>query len=318
MTIHQNLSLSELLFYRIGGTASYVLEVKSAGDVQEACDFIQKNNIASWMVVGLGTNLLMHDGNFDGAIIWMTKPDSPDITISEGLISAYAGQTLDDLVQFSFDDNFIGLEVLGGLPSTVGGAIRGNAGAFGTEMQDVIDRVEVYDLSDHQVKTITNQECEFSYRDSIFKHTNTYIILRGIFRLHEATVEEVAQAKGIYEEKIAYREANHPVEYPSCGSVFKNIREAEKVQKILSVWPDIQEAVESKWHQKVSMGYVIKRLGFSGMQVGGAKITEKHANYISNVDHAKASDVLAIIKQIKEKFEATFGFPPEIEAEIVS
>ncbi len=318
MTIHQNISLSELLFYRIGGIAAYVLEVKSVEDVLEAYDFIQKNNIASWMVVGLGANLLMKDGNFDGAIIWMTKPDTPDITISQGLINVFAGQTLDDLVQFSFEDSYIGLESLGGLPSTVGGAIRGNAGAFGTEMQDVIERVEVYDLSDRQIKTISNQECEFSYRNSVFKHINQYIILRGIFRLHEATEEEVIQAKNVYQEKISYRETNHPVEYPSCGSVFKNVREPEKVQKILSVWPDIQEVVQTKWHGKISMGYAIKRLGFSGMQVGGAKITEKHANYICNVDHAKARDVLDIISQIKTKFEATFGFPPEIEAEIVS
>jgi UDP-N-acetylmuramate dehydrogenase len=100
--------------------------------------------------------------------------------------------------------------------------------------------------------------------------------------------------------------------------VFKNVKGEEKVQKIIAAWPDIESLIKEKWHGKVSMGYIIKRLGFQGLQVGGAKITEKHANYISNIDNATHDDVVAIINQIKEKFHETFGFYPELEAEIVS
>lgn len=319
MVTHHNYPLSELLYYRIGGKARYVLEAKNRDDILEALDFVKKNKIEQFLVVGLGSNLLLPDSDFDGAVIWFCKPETQDIAIdSSGLVSAFAGQTLDDLIQFGFLHNLIGIESLGGLPSTIGGAIRGNAGAFGTEMEDVVEKVEVLDLASGQIKQMTNADCHFSYRNSLFKENHNLVILRGYFRLRSAMDEEVAAAKKVYQEKIDYRNINHPVEYPSCGSIFKNIREKEKVEKMLSVWPDMKESVENKWHGKVSMGYAIKRLGFSGTQVGGAKITEKHANYISNVNNAKAEEVLAIIEQIKEKFNAIFGFSPELEAEIVS
>lgn len=318
MQIHDNLSLKDILFYKIGGTAKLVLEIKSRDDIIAALDYIKKNHIEKFLVVGLGSNLLMHDADFDGAVIFITKPEQQDISLTdEGLIGVYAGQTLDELIQFSFANGFVGLESLGGLPSTVGGAIRGNAGAFGTEMEDVLEKVEVLDMMSGQIKQMTNADCQFSYRNSLFKVNHNLVILRVYLRLQSVTDEEVAGAKKVYQEKIDYRNINHPVEYPSCGSVFKNIREKEKVDKMLSVWPDMREQVENKWHNKVSMGYAIKRLGFSGTQVGGAKITEKHANYISNVNNAKAEDVLAIIEQIKKKFHETFGFSPELEAEIV-
>ncbi len=318
MKVHEHLPLKDILFYKIGGTAKIVLEVKSRDDIIAAFDYIKKNHIKKVLVVGLGSNLLMNDADFDGAVIWLCKPSNQDISLTpDGLVASYAGQTVDDLIQFGFANNLIGIENLGGLPSTVGGAICGNAGAFGVEMKDVLEKVEIYDLHEEVEKMLTNAECLFYYRDSFFKYNHNLIILQGYFRLRPASDEEVAGAKRIYQEKIDYRNSNHPIEYPSCGSVFKNIEGEGNVQKILAVWPDIHETVTNKWHGKVSMGYVIKRLGFSGLQVGGAKITEKHANYISNVDHAKAADILAIIEQIKEKFHATFGFYPELEAEIV-
>jgi UDP-N-acetylmuramate dehydrogenase len=100
--------------------------------------------------------------------------------------------------------------------------------------------------------------------------------------------------------------------------VFKNIREKDQIAKILEVWPEIRDDVEKKWYGKVSMGYIIKRLGFSGKQIGGAQIAEKHCNYILNIGGAKAADVVGLIREIQEKVHETFGFTPEVEAEIVS
>lgn len=318
MIIHQDVPLKDILFYKIGGIAPLVLEAKSHQDIIEAFEYIREHAIEKFLVVGLGANLVMSDKDFDGAIVWINKSASPYIKLTEeGLVEAYAGQTLDELIQFTFQNYLKGLEVLGGLPSTIGGAIRGNAGAFGVEMKDVLKKVEVYDIATGEVKMLENSECDFSYRNSMFKSNHNLIILRGFFRLQIATDEEVAEAKKVYQQNIEYREKNHPVEYPSCGSVFKNIKGEEKVHKILSVWPDIEDTVKTKWHGKVSMGYIIKRLGFQGIQVGGAKITEKHANYISNIDNASYEDVLTIINQIKEKFHQTFGFYPELEAEVI-
>jgi UDP-N-acetylmuramate dehydrogenase len=268
----------------------------------------------------MGANILMPDEDYNGTIIWITKPTESDMHLtSDGLVSAYSGQTLDELIHFGFHNNYIGLEVLGGLPSSIGGAIRGNAGAFGVEMKDVLEKVEVLIVKDdgYEVKELQNTDCQFAYRNSLFKYEPQMIILRGFFQLKPAEEKELIEAKKIYLANIEYRKKNHPIEFPSCGSVFKNIKKKEQIIKMLAVWPDMKESVEAKWHGKVSMGYVIKRLGFSGLQVGGAKITDKHANYISNVSNASANDVKEIVRQIIEKFETTFGFIPELEAEIL-
>jgi UDP-N-acetylmuramate dehydrogenase len=107
------------------------------------------------------------------------------------------------------------------------------------------------------------------------------------------------------------------MEYPSCGSVFKNIIEKERIEKVLSVWPDVKELSDQKWHHKVSMGYIVNRLGFSEKRIGGAMVSPKHTNYIVNVDHAKASDIKELITEIQNTFEKTFGFRPEPEVVIL-
>lgn len=320
MKIRQNVPLKDVLFYEIGGKARWLLDVASSEDIVEAVEFIQTHKIDKYMVVGMGSNLLMPDEDYNGVVIRVRKSGTPDIRMThDGLMVAYAGQTIDDLIQFSFENNIVGLEVLGGLPSSVGGAIRGNAGAFGVEMKDVLVKVGVLEITDegYEFHEFSNEECQFAYRDSFFKHNPRFIILKGFFQLEHGDDAQITKAKEMYNTQIEYRKTNHPVEYPSCGSVFKNIRDPKEVDKILSVWPEIEETVKTKWHGKVSMGYITKRLGFSGYQVGGAKITEKHANYISNVDNASADDVKKIIGEISKKFEETFGFLPHLEAEIV-
>ncbi len=318
MKIHRDFPLSEILFYKIGGMASHILEARSRDDIIEAFNFIKKNNIQKWFIVGLGSNLLVNDTPFAGAVIWIREGENPQFAVTqEGLIQAYAGETLDSLTQYAFAQGFINLENLGGLPTTIGGAIHGNAGAFGIEMKHVVEKVEVFDTTTGNIRTFNVADCEFDYRDSVFKQDRNLLILQGFFRLQKSDVQSIANAKKIYREQIAYREANHPVEYPSCGSVFKNIIDKEKVAKIVSIWPDTSDLIQTKWHGKVSMGYIIKRLGLAGLQIGGAQISEKHANYISNVTNAKFTDVITLIDKIKEGFYNTFGFYPELEVEII-
>ena len=100
--------------------------------------------------------------------------------------------------------------------------------------------------------------------------------------------------------------------------MFKNITKKEDVEKIIAVWGDIADSIQNKWHGKVAMGYVIRRLGFSGFIVGGAKVSEKHCNYISNINHAAFNDVFTIIEKIKQKFFETFRFYPEPEVAIIA
>lgn len=328
MDVYKNFPLSEILYYKIGGKAKFILKIQNKEDLLRALDFVRKEKIEKILPVGLGSNLLFSDDFFEGAVLWFSKGEgNGQIKLkSDNLIEAFSSVLLDDLIQFSFAHNLIGLEWAGGLPSTVGGAIRGNAGAFGSEIKNIVNIVEIVQLpapptggldGKYEIKKLLREQLQFEYRNSIIKRDKDLIVVSARFELQRATAEEIEKAKKVYKDHIEYRKKNNPLEYPSCGSVFQNIREKEKVATILSKWSDIKNLVRDKWHGKVAMGYIINRLGFSGMQVGGAEVSEKHANYILNKNKARFSDVIVIIEKIKEKFYQEFNFYPELEVEVV-
>jgi len=325
MHIYKDFPLSDILYYKIGGRAKFVLKIQNKEDLEKALDFVYKNKIKRILPIGFGSNLLLNDKPFDGAVLWFCKAESISAESSsivvwkDNLIEAFASAILDDVIQFSFVNNLIGLEWAGGLPSTVGGAVRGNVGAFGGEIKNHIENIKVADLNDsnHLINILPNSKLQFSYRDSLIKRNKSLLIISVRFKLQKGTPEEVEKAKKVYQDHIEYRNKNHPMEYPSCGSVFQNIVAKEDVEEILKKWPDAKELSAQKWHNKIAMGYVINRLGFSGFQTGGAQVSTKHANYIVNRNNARFNDVVSIIDKIKEKFSQTFGFSPELELEIV-
>lgn len=318
MNIYKNFPLKDIIYYGIGGKARVVLKIQNKKDLLEALDFIKANGIKKVLTVGLGSNLLVADSFFDGAVLWFAKPEVHKFSlVKEGLVEAFASENLDDVIQFSFQHNLIGLEWAGGLPGTIGGGIRGNVGAFGGEIKNSVEKAEVFDITANEIKVLDSKDLKFSYRSSLVKENQNLIVLSAFFKFKRANEEELAQAKKIYFSHIDYRKKNHPLDYPSCGSVFKNITDKKDVEKILNVWPDIKEKIEGKWHGKVAMGYVINRLGFSGKTIRGAQVSEKHANYILNKNNASFNDVEALINQIKDKFLETFGFYPEVEVEVV-
>ena len=318
MKIHKDFDLSKLLWYKIGGNARYLLEVESSQDLKEAAEFIQKEKIKKFMPVGLGANLIFTDDYYNGAIIHITSWGKP--RRSENTVEAFSGIVLDDVIQFSFEQSLIGLEWAGGLPGTVGAGVRGNVGAFGGEIKDTFESGELVELLDDtvRVKTLSNDEFHFGYRDSVLKHKRNLLLSNARFTLKKATPQELEEAKNTYTSNTEYRKKNHPLDYPNCGSVFKNIKRPEDVEKVLEVTPDLAETIETKWHGKVSMGYLIHYLGFAGYRVGNAQVSEKHNNFIVNLGGAKFLDVITIIQAIQNKCEEVFGFKPEVEVEIVS
>lgn len=328
MKIYKDYPLTNVLWYRIGGTARYFLEVYNKEDILSAFDFIDQNKIKKYLIIGQGSNLLVSDASYDGAVIRMMRNDektSLHLT-SDGLIEGFPGELLDDLIHFSFNNSMVGFEWAGGLPGTIGGAIRGNVGAFGGEIKDNFFRAEILSVRDSAIPSIgrryeqqdfTHQQLDFSYRSSIIKKQKNMVILSATFHFRTATPAEVAKAKQSYQDCLQYRRENNPLEYPSCGSTFKNIVEADHVEKVLSVFPDLKGLIETSWHGKVSTGYLLRKLGFAGFAVGKAQASEKHPNFIINLGGAKFTDVLEVIKAIQEKFRQTFDFIPEVEAEIV-
>lgn len=320
MTVKENFSLANVLWYQIGGPARWYIESVSVEDTLEAIDFIQKNNIEKYIVIGYGSNLLFSDNGYNGLVLQLRSQDKSHIRVTnENMIHAFAGELLDDVIMVGFKNNMVGLEWAGGLPGSVGGALRGNVGAFGGDMQQAFGHADVVKLEQHQRESLQLQpdDMDFGYRTSIVKTQGTYIILAVDFALKKVDAAALSEAKKVYEQNIAYRKEKHPLDYPSCGSTFKNITDQAQVERIIQIYPEITETVKTSWHGKVSMGYLIDKLGFSGYQVGQAQVSAKHPNFIVNLGGAKASDVLAIVQAIIFTFNQKFGFSPELEMGIV-
>jgi UDP-N-acetylmuramate dehydrogenase len=320
MQVHHDFDLSQVLWFRIGGKAKYFLQCSSREDVLKALDFVEEHKPKRLFICGLGSNLIFTDEYFDGVVIQIVARHRPQINFSGTMATAFGGETLDALIQLSFNHTLHGLEWAGGLPGTIGAGIRGNVGAFGGEIKDRLVAAEVLEFDDKNIDVLEmkNEDFHFSYRQSVVKEKKNMIVTFAQFQLDTADREQLVKARSMYAANKDYRKTHHPLEYPNCGSVFKNIKKPEDVSKIVTVWPDIRDLVKNKWYGKVSMGYVNNRLGFSGYKIGGAQVSEKHANFINNLGGATAKDVLTIIKRIQEMTLETFSITPEVEVEIVS
>lgn len=321
MQIYKSVPLSTILWYQIGGIADTVIDISSLEDLHEALKYTQENNINDIFVVGMGSNMLFPDEGFKGAIFrFLIQQDGQGIKKnSENIIEGFAGESLDSLIQFCFENGLVGLEWAGGLPGTVGAAVRGNVGAFGGEIKDSFIKAHCLKLllkGGYEELTLTKDEMEFAYRTSKVKKEKL-IVISAQFELKIATPEELLKARETYYANILYRQDRHPLDYPNCGSVFKNVSEKENVDKTVSRWPEIKDLVNEKWHGKVSMGYLIDKLGLKGFRVGNAQVSEKHQNFIVNLGGAKAEDVKEIITTIENRVQNEFGFTPEVEIEII-
>jgi UDP-N-acetylmuramate dehydrogenase len=318
MTIQNDALLSEVLWYKIGGKAKYLLTVENREDIEKALEFVAQEKPKRIFICGQGSNLIFSDDYFDGAIIQIVASEQ-NITVSENTVTAFAGTILGDVIDFSFTHNLTGLEWAGGLPGTVGAGVRGNVGAYGGEIKDSLLSAEIIDFSDDTFvfKKLTNEELHFVYRGSIVKTSKKMVVVSATFGLKKSTPEEIAEAREVCERNKQNRRDKHPLEYPNCGSVFKNLRDKEQIETVLNMYPDLKEHVEKKWYGKVAVASLIEKLGLKGFQIGNAQISEKHALFIINKGHAKAKDVLAVIKTVKNKFHEKFGFEPEVEVEIV-
>ncbi|MBI5122734.1 UDP-N-acetylmuramate dehydrogenase [Candidatus Roizmanbacteria bacterium] len=321
MTINNNFDLSSVLWYKIGGTVKYYLECKNKNDILEAIAFIKENNIAKIFIFGQGSNVIFAEDYFEGAAVHISSDKENEVIKidKEGHVEAFAGELLDSVITFSLDHNSVGLEWAGGLPGTVGAAVRGNVGAYGGEIKDTLFSAEILDFSEEvpKLKTLSNSELEFAYRESFVKMHKSMIVISAKFNLKLATDQEIISAREVYEKNIQNRKDRHPLEYPNCGSVFKNLRDKDQIEKVLSIYPDLKEDVEKKWYGKVAVATLIERLGFKGFRIGDAQVSEKHALFIVNLGRAKAADVLEVISTIQNKFQETFGFTLETEVEIV-
>lgn len=315
--IQKDVLLSNHSNFKIGGPAKYFLEVFSKDDLLNGLkewkeiskDF--SNQEKRMFVLGSGTNVLFSDAGFDGLII---KNSINSIEKVGEDVMVGTGTPFSRLIDFCIANSLSGLEWAGGLPGTVGGAVRGNAGAYGGETKDNITQVKSIDLNLLEEKIRTVKECEFNYRTSIFKTGvgENEIIIFVKFKLNSGKKEEI---KKITDEKIESRNKRHPLEYPNVGSIFKNVA-VEKFNP--EQMKDLNQYIKNDPFPVIPTAKLNFLSGLSGRKVGDAQVSEKHTNFIINLGNAKASEVHSLIKIIKETVFEKFNINLEEEVMFVN
>lgn len=310
MKIQKNILLKNYSTFKIGGPAKYFSEVETVGELKELIQWAQKEK-EKFMILGGGSNILFHDKGFNGLVIRLVNNEIK--LKNKKNIYCGAGASLSKLVAFSVKNSLTGLEWAAGIPGTVGGAIRGNAGAFGSEIKDTIKDVVYFNLNNLEIEKCDSKECKFDYRQSVFKEFDHKIIWEALFALKKEK-EEVVQEK--VKEIIQSRQKKHPclVDAGSAGSIFKNPVVDESIIKIF----EQEKGIKCKsLDNHVPAGWLIDMCDLKGYQIDGVKVSEKQANFILNVDNASADSVVILISLIKQKVRNNFGVQLEEEVEIV-
>jgi len=298
LKIRENVLLRDYTTFKIGGPARYFFVAKNKEEIKEAILWAKKKKLP-FFILGGGSNVLFSDNGFNGLVI---KLQNRQYEIRNSKVIAEAGVPLQKLVLESAKKGLSGLENLAGIPGTLGGAIWGNAGAFGKEIGDLVEEVKVLDVgsSRFEVKKLQKIGCKFGYRNSIFKKKKNWIILEATLKLKRKKKKEIEEKM---KEILKLRKEKQPLEFPSAGSVFKNV----PIRKI-------PKKIRERFKEKIKNGFLsagalIEAAGLKGYQIDGAKISEKHTNFILNVKNAKAKDVVALMnlikKRVKNKFEIT-------------
>ena len=306
-TVQENVPLSQYSSFRIGGPARYFFIAKTEEDIIKALKAAQEMGLSFFLLAG-GSNVLFSDKRFNGLVIKIQLGQGK--AELRGLdILVQAGESLAKIVKLSLESGLTGMEWANGIYGTIGGAVRGNAGAFGYSMEDIIKEVRILELPKLEIKNFSVENCEFSYRDSVFKHNKNLVILSVKISLKRGNILEIKKRA---EEYIRYRQERQPLEYPSAGSIFKNIPLELINKKLFDEYPEL-----NKFSKKgiIPAGFLIEQVGLKGQEVGQAQISEKHCNFIINLGQAKSQDVKDLIFLSKKKIFDRFGI--KLEEEIV-
>lgn len=277
-------SLMNYTFTKTGGPADFLAFPKNADEVRDLVLYCKDENMP-WLILGNASNLIVKDGGIRGLVIMLS--DMTDITVEEGLLTAEAGAKLIDATYVALDHSLTGFEFACGIPGSVGGAVFMNAGAYDGEVQTIFESCDVL-LADGSIQTYTKEDMDFAYRHTAIQELQA-IILRARFRLVKGDYDQI---KARMVELTELRQLKQPLEYPSCGSVFKR----------------------PVGHYT---GKLIQDAGLQGLKWGGAQISEKHAGFIVNVDNATATDYLELIAYIQKTILEKFGVTLETEVRII-
>lgn len=280
-----DINLKDYTTYKLNGKAKVVVFPKNKIELINLIKYIKANNIP-YKIVGNGSNLIFVKPVYEGILIKLSEFDN--LKIEKNIIEVGAGYNLMKLALKVSRMGLTGLEFATGIPGSVGGAVYMNAGAYNSDMGYVVKKVKVL-TPNLEIKEMTNRELNFHYRTSFLQKNPGYICLEATIILRYGNKDIIMD---IIKDRKERRVINQPLEYPSAGSVFRN--------------PPNDYA-----------GRLIEEIGYKGKKNGGAKVSEKHANFIINVGNATGKDIYDLIIEIKEKVKEKYDIELKVEQEIV-
>jgi UDP-N-acetylmuramate dehydrogenase len=299
----ENVPLANYTRFSIGGPAAMLLDATEEAALIRGTEIVRTANVP-YLVIGGGTNLIVSDDGFHGVVVRYSGrrllQDSTTLEIESGAL-------LQSAVDESIARGLRGLETMTGIPGFLGGAVYGNAGAYGHSTQELVTSVRMFDGS--KIRVLTNEDCRFGYRESVFKTRKDWIILSA--RLQFTTADS-AQLARTAQEIRAIRDAKYPPAMKCAGSIFKNLLVRNLPAEVVAQVPPnvIREG-------KVPSAWFLDQVEVKGMRKGDIQIATYHANLLYNDGHGKSSDLVSLIQEVKARVCERFGFQVEEEVQYV-
>jgi len=281
----ENAYMKDYTTYKVGGKVICIVVPEDEHGLIKLLKYIKENNI-KYKIIGNGSNVIFNDKGYDGIIIKLNNFN--DLKIINNKIVVGAGYMLNKLALRVCRLGLTGMEFATGIPGTVGGAVYMNAGAYKTDIGYILTSIKVI-TPDLKIKTMYNRELDFHYRTSFLQKNKDYICIEATFSLAKGDSDEIID---LVEERKKRRIETQPLEYPSAGSVFRN--------------PEGDFA-----------GRLIEELGYKGKSIGGAKVSEKHANFIINNGNATGEEIKELINEIKTKVQDKYNIELKVEQEFI-
>ena len=282
-----NEQMSKHTTFKVGGPAEVFIKIDNIDDLKEILEFVNKNKIPL-TVVGNGSNIVVLDSGIKGITICIKLEKTEVKENNDGIeIVVGAGKKIAKLARECLEKEITGLEELSGIPGTIGGAVKMNAGAHGKEMKDIVKKVKYIDYNGN-IKEFTKEEMKFGYRKSILKKEK-YIVLEVELILQKGNREEIKEKIDKYSK---YRKEKQPIEFPSAGSTFKR-------------------------GDNFITAALIDQAGLKGSSIGGAEVSIKHSGFIINKGNAAAEDILNLAEYVEQEVYKKFGKKIELEIEVI-
>lgn len=307
MNILKNFPLQKITSTGVGGSAKFYVEVKNKAELAGAINWARKKG-QKYFLIGDGTNLIPNDKGFEGLII---RNKIKKFELNSNTVYLGAGNNLFASIRRLNRFGLGGMEKMAGIPGTVGGAIYGCAGAYGQEVKDCLVRVKVFNVSRFNLKTLTKEQCEFSYRDSIFKRHPEWILVGVEFNL---TKSNPATLQKISAEIVRTRSKKYHAGLKCPGSFFKNIVIGQI--RPVSFRKELLTKIDQNKinHGKLPAAHLLESVGAKGMKRGRIAVADYHANLIYNIGGGKSIDIQALALLLRKRVTKKFGI--ELEEEI--